>query len=128
MSAIPMRIPIRFDPAYRVLSSALFISPEDSYLEFQDDQVNVRMAWAFRARFPRSAVASTAMGGFRPFSRGVHGIAGRWLVNGSGQGIVVIDLEPSRHARVLGFKVKLRQLMVSVDEPERLIAALKKAP
>ncbi len=124
MNASTTRFPIRFDRGYRVLSSALFLPPAGSFVEIQGDDVVVRMGWAFRAGFPRSAVVSVAILDKRPLSRGVHGFAGRWLVNGSGQGIVAIDLEPRQRGHVLGFPVRIRQLLVSVVEPERLIATL----
>jgi hypothetical protein len=82
------------------------------------------MGLAFRVRFPRSAVALTAPLDRAPLSRGVHGWAGRWLVNGSGEGILAIDFAPERRARVLGFPVRLRQLLVSVHDPRVLADAL----
>ncbi len=82
------------------------------------------MGWAFRAHFPRAAVALAAETQKSPLSRGVHGFAGRWLVNGSGRGILTIDLTPAQRGYVLGFPVRLRQLMVSVKEPSALAAAL----
>ena len=121
---MPRRIPIRFDKAYAALSTALFLPPSASYVEIEGDQVNVRMGWAFRSRFPRSAVASTATLARKPLSRGVHGFAGRWLVNGSGEDILTIDLEPVQRAYVMGFPVRLRQLMVSVADPAALASAL----
>lgn len=121
----PQRFPIRFDEWYGVLSRLLFLSPADSYVEVDSRQVRVRMSWAFRACFPRAAVASTKETNEQPFSRGVHGFAGRWLVNGSGQGILTIDLIPNQRGYVMGFPVRLQQLMVSVWEPEALAAALR---
>ena len=82
------------------------------------------MGWAFRSRFPRSAVASLSRLERRPVSRGVHGFMGRWLVNGSGRGIVSLELSPRQRAYVMGFPVRLRQLLVSVAEPESLAAAV----
>ena len=55
----------------------------------------------------------------------MHGFAGRWLVNGSGNGILAIDLQPPQRAHVLGVPVKLRQLLVSVDDPEALAEGLR---
>jgi hypothetical protein len=121
------RFPMSFDAAYRVLSTALLIPPSRSFVEVEGDAVRVQMAWAFRAKFPRSAVVSAADDGRRPLSRGVHGFAGRWLVNGSGRGIVTIALEPSQRAYVLGFPVRLRSLRVSVEDPEGLRAVLEQA-
>src|SRR4051812_38692454 len=111
----PSRFPIRFERWYSVLSSALLLRPSDSYVEIRDGEVECRMGWAFRARFPRSAVAYTARLDMKPLSRGVHGFGGRWLVNGSGDRILVVDLAPSQRARVLGVPVCLRRLLVSVD-------------
>ncbi len=118
------RFPLRFDPAYRLLSSALRLSPADSYAEVDGGEVYVRMAWAFRARFPVSAVISTAPLRRRPWSRGVHGFRGRWLVNGSGDNILVIQLEPAQRAYVMGFPVRLKELRLSVDDPSALASAL----
>ncbi len=118
------KFPILFEDWYGLLSRALFISPLKSYVEVGSRQVCVRMSWAFKACFPRSAVMSAAESQNHPLSRGVHGFAGRWLVNGSGKGIVTIDLQPSQRATVMGFPVRLRQLMVSVAEPGALVAAL----
>jgi hypothetical protein len=122
-----LRFPIKFDPSYAHLSRALLISPSDSYVEVDGDgdRVSARMGFAFRATFPRSCVASAALSGESiALTRGVHGWAGRWLVNGAGGGIVVVDLRPAQRARVLGFAVKLRELRVSVENPLALTAAL----
>jgi len=119
------RFLIRFDRWYAVLSGALAIFPSSSRVEIDGDEVRVRMGWAFRARFPRSSVVATVEMNERPLSRGVHGFAGRWLVNGSGRGIVTIDLSPDQRGYVMGFPVRLRQLMVSVDEPGALMLALR---
>ena len=77
------RFQIYFDPWYRVLSFLVGIPPSGSYIEFSEDQVKVRMSWAFRSRFPRSAVSEVSVVSKKPLSRGVHGFCGRWLVNGS---------------------------------------------
>jgi hypothetical protein len=118
------RFPIRFDAAYGALSTLLLMRPSDAFVEVDGAEVRVRMAWSFRARFPRAAVAAAVAYRRRPLSRGVHGFAGRWLVNGSGDGIVDLTLDPTQRAHVLGFPVRLRNLLVSVEEPARLMAAL----
>jgi len=120
-----MRFPIKFEPVYAVFSKMLLISPADSYLEIGDASVSVRMGWAFRSTFQRSAVrGSSVLGEKVALTRGVHGWAGRWLVNGAGDGIVVIYLEPRQRAYVMAFPVGLRELSVSVDNPSALAAAL----
>ena len=119
-----MRFPIRFDPWFRLLSTVVFLPPSGAYVDVENDRAEVRMSWGFRVSFPIAAVARTSLLDRKPISRGVHGRKGRWLVNGSGQGIVVIDLEPEQNAQVLGFPVQLRQLMVSVEDPDGLRALL----
>lgn len=119
------RFPIRFDPWYRVLSAALFLSPSRSYVELVGEHVDVQMGWAFRARFPRSAVALAVETRMSVLSRGVHGFAGRWLVNGSSAGILTIDLSPPQRAYVMGFPVRLRQLLVSMEAPAALATMLR---
>jgi hypothetical protein len=119
-----MRYPISFDGWYRPLSTLVGLPPATSYVEIDDAQIEVRMGWGFRARFPRTAVASVPTYEGFVVSRGVHGFAGRWLVNGSGRGIVRIQLNPTQRAHVAGFPVRLRELLVSVDEPRALVTAL----
>lgn len=119
------RFLIKFDAPYALLSTALLIFPSDSYVEIAGNQVSVRMSWAFRATFDRSHVTGASPLGKRiRLTRGVHGWAGRWLVNGSGDGILGIDLEPRQRAYVMGVPVSLRQLQVSVGDPHALARAL----
>jgi hypothetical protein len=125
-ATVTSHFPISFDGWYRVLSSIIGLLPSSSYLDVDGEQVQVRMGWAFSSRFPRSAVVSVSELGRRPVSRGVHGFAGRWLVNGSGRGVASIQLEPRQRAYVLGIPVRLKLLMVSVAEPSALAAALGK--
>jgi len=118
------RFPISFDEAYGILSTVLFLPPSRAYVEVSGDQMQVRMGWAFWSTFARGAVASVSEIQSRPLSRGVHGFAGRWLVNGSGRRILSIDLVPSQRAYVVGFPIRLRQLMVSVADPAALANAM----
>jgi hypothetical protein len=125
MQATPaVRFPIRFDAAYRALSAMLLLSPSDSYLEVEGNEVRVQMGWGFRARFARSSVAAVAEYDKKPSSRGIHGWAGRWLVNGSGNGIVSIALDPPQRGYVMGFPVRLSTLLVSVEDPGGVRATL----
>jgi hypothetical protein len=125
MSALDVRrFPIRFDGWYATMSRLLGLPPSTAWVALDGDAIEVRMGWAFRSRFPRSAVAATSVDDRRPLSRGVHGFAGRWLVNGSGRGIVCIRCDPIQRARVVGVPVRLRELRVSVTDPSVLAAAL----
>jgi hypothetical protein len=118
------RFMIRFDAWYRVLSSALLLLPSESYIEVGSENVAVQMGWGFSARFPRGSVARISRMSYKPISRGVHGFAGRWLVNGSGDQIAEIELMPPARGYVMGFPIKLKQLLISVDDPDGLSAAL----
>ena len=122
------RIAILFDRWYAPMSMLLGLSPTSAYVEIAGPMVGIRMGWAFRARFPRSAVAAVAPLDIRPLSRGVHGFAGRWLVNGSGRGILQIRIEPAQRAYVMGVPVRLRELLVSIADRAALTAALGGPP
>lgn len=123
----PKRFSIKFDAWYKILSSALRLPPSRSYVQVEGDEVQVQMGWAFQACFPKTAVTSVTETYEKPLSRGVHGFAGRWLVNGSGQGILTINLTPDQRGYVMGFPVRLQQIMVSVEDPTALIIVLTSA-
>ena len=123
-SSASVRFRITFDRWYRALSTVLGLPPSSSYVSVAHDQVEVRMGWAFRSRFPRAAVVSGSELDIMPLSRGVHGFGGCWLVNGSGRGIVRLELSPRQRAYVLGLPVRLQSLLVSVAEPSALIGAV----
>lgn len=106
------------------LMKVLGLGPGLSRIEVGADGVHVVMGWGFRARIPRSSIRGARLSDGRVGGIGVHGWGGRWLVNGSLDGIVDIDIDPPARAVAVGFPVKLRQLRVSVEDPEGLIAAL----
>lgn len=123
--SLSQRFQIRFDDWYRVLSKIFLLPPSSACVEVKDDQVSVQMGWAFRCTFPKTAVVSATERQIRTLSRGVHGFAGRWLVNGSSQGILAIDLTPIQRGYVMGFPVRIRQLLVSVEDPSALATTLR---
>jgi hypothetical protein len=123
-SAHAIRVQISFDPWYRLLSRACFISPSQADVTIGKRMVDVRMDWAFRAHFALESVVTARAGEHGVVSRGVHGFGGRWLVNGSGRGLVVLRLAEGTRARVLGVPVALRELTIRVEDPAGLLAAL----
>ena len=122
--ARPLRFPIRFHPVNAVLMRVMGMSRARSYVEIDGDGVRVRAGLAFRADIHRASIRTTQPRPYVWSAYGVHGWAGRWIVNGSGHGVVSLTIDPPARARVLGFPVRLRELWVSLVEPERLRAAL----
>lgn len=124
--AAARRFPISFTAANRAVLRGMFIPPRRAYVDVTDDHLEVRMGWAFSARIPRRLVARVAPGkppGI-PFTAGAHGWRGRWLVNGSADGIVEIELSEPGRASTLGLPIRLKTLSVSLEDPEGFLAAV----
>lgn len=120
-----MEYPIHFDRFSRVLMTPLGMGARHSQVVVQDDVVQVRMGWAFRATFPLVAVVGCQQAQRVRVSRGVHGWRGRWLVNGAGRPLLDIELAPGQRCRVVGWRVRLTHLIVSTDDPDGLAWALQ---
>jgi hypothetical protein len=118
------KFPIQFGCRVRDFIEGLVFAPFECICGGGKEDVRVQMGWPFRSHFPKSAVASTEKTNKQPLSRGAHGFGGRWLVNGSGREILTINMTPTQRANVFGFPVRLRQLRVSVADPEALAKAI----
>ena len=116
-------MPIRCSPFWTPLSVVYGMPPKAAYLDIGPESVRVRMGVGFRVDFPRTCVRSPHRFPNR-ISIGVHGGRGGWLVNGAHGPLVAFGLDPPSRARVYGVPVKLRELTVSVDDPDALIAQL----
>ena len=114
-----------FNSFIRALMVPMLAGPKRSRVVLSTDQLAVTMGsggWMFSCAVPRSSLSnvgpSTGMvGGY-----GAHGWRGRWLVNGSGKGLVRMTVEPVARARVMFLPVKLRQLTVSLERPDEFIS------
>jgi hypothetical protein len=122
--AMPVRFPIRFTGANRAMA-LLGIVPDFCRVEVDEGELRVRMAWAFRLDAPRANVRVAVQDERRVWGWGAHGWRGTWLVNGSSSGLVRIELDPAGHARAGGFPVRVRVLVVSVEDPGALVDALR---
>ena len=115
---------MKYDSLGTAVMTPLGAGRKRSGVTVTDDEVVVTQGWAFRTRFPRAAVTGVRRQAGSVLSRGAHGWSGRWLVNGAGDGLVVLTIEPTTRARVTGVPVSLSELTVSVDDPDGLVAAL----
>jgi hypothetical protein len=83
----------------------------------------------FRLDIPRASVRSATRSALRTRSIGVHGGHGRWLVNGSYNGLVELTIEPScylpRQPSTLFRKAKVSSLTISLVDPDGFIAAVE---
>jgi hypothetical protein len=120
---MPARFPIRFTGVNKAMV-LIGVVPDHCRVEVDDGELRVRMAWLFHLDVPRAYVRSLGRYEGRVWGWGAHGWRGKWLVNGSSSGLVQIELDPPGHGRVVGFPIRVRTLVVSVEDPDALIGAL----
>jgi len=118
------RFPIRYSPSLALLFQAMALPPGGSFVDLDDRTMRVRLGWAFSARIPRSLVVAARPAPPVHLTVGAHGWRGRWLVNGARDGIVEVDLAEPVRAFTAGFPLRLRQLVVSLEDPDAFMAAL----
>jgi hypothetical protein len=116
-----------YNPFIRVLMMPMLLGPRHSYVRVDADRVSVRMGlggWAFAARVPRSSLTEVKRVAGPVLGWGVHGWRGLWLVNGSSKGLVRMTIDPRARGRCLGFPLRIRQLTVSLADPDGFVRAL----
>jgi hypothetical protein len=119
------RFPILYSGINAKLFPMLALPRRSSYVELDDDSLRVQLGWGFSARIPRRSIAGARRGpDVAGITAGAHAWRGRWLVNGSRRGIVRIDVDPPVRAWTLAIPVRLRQLAVSLEDPDGFLAAL----
>lgn len=119
---------MRYERWYLPLSVPLGLGPDRSEVRVDDQTLHVKMGWAFEAHIPLVSISRAETTDARPVSRGVHHWRGRWVVNGSGKGLVALTIEPPARAKCCGISVTVRSLWVGVTDPDALIAACAPAP
>jgi hypothetical protein len=117
------RIPIKYGSPWKWLLPLLLLPERFAYIQIDGGLVQVRLGWGFRLTFSRSDIMEIVDHG-PVLSIGAHGWKGRWLVNGAHRPIAVIRLTHPSSGRVVGFPVRVRELLVSVDDREALRRAL----
>nr|WP_264060535.1 hypothetical protein [Mycobacterium montefiorense] len=113
----------RYERWYVLLSTPLGLGPKSSEVRVEDGALRVKMGWAFDARIPIASITRAEATEERAFTAGVHYSNGRWLVNGSGKELVALTIEPGVQAKVPFRSATLRSLVLSVTDPDALIAA-----
>lgn len=115
---------ISYSPKLRWLFVGSGLGPARSRVVVTEEDVDVRFGWGFRAHIDRRAIVTAVPYTGRVTSWGAHGWRHRWLVNGSSQGIVMLTLDPVQRAWAVGVRLRVRELAISVDEPEAFMAAV----
>ena len=108
------------------LSVPFGLGPKHSQVEVRDGALHVTMGWGFSAEIPLGSIKEASRWEGRITSWGVHGWRGRWLVNGSSDGVVALTIDPPVKAKVVGVPVTLRELGISVTDPDDLLRACGK--
>ena len=119
----PVHTELCYERWYIPLSVAVGLGPKRSELRVEAGTLHVKMGWAFDAHIPLASITSAERAHDRVLTMGVHYSRGRWLVNGSGKGLVALTIEPPVDAKAVTRSVSLRELWVSVTDPDALIAA-----
>ncbi|MGH2551136.1 MAG: hypothetical protein ACRDHN_17260 [Thermomicrobiales bacterium] len=115
--------------SYSRFTSRLFpllgIGPRRTSVVVTRDQIRASMGWSASITVSRSAVVS-AEHSKKPFGygSGVHGTPGRWVFNGSNDGIVKLTLDPPQRGRILIFPIKPRELYLSLEDPSGFLTEL----
>lgn len=115
---------LRYDRWCGWLLGALGMGRRWSRATVAGGELEVDMGWSFHATIPRAQIRRVVQAD-RPFiGWGVHGWRGRWLVNGSLQGLVAVEIDPPVRARVMFVPVRLRTLYLSLADPGGFETAL----
>lgn len=114
---------LRFERWYLPLAVPVGLGPSRSEIRLDAGVLHVKMGWAFEADIPLASITKAEAAKGRVLTWGVHYAGGRWLVNGSGKGLVALTIDPPVQAKVWIRSVTLRSLWVSVTDPDALIAA-----
>jgi hypothetical protein len=119
------KFPILFTGINLPILKAVGMGPARSAVTVTDDHVHVKMGWGFNGTIPRSQIKA-AVRARKPklAGWGVHGWGGKWTVNGSNDGIVKLTIEPRVMVRMLVFAITVRELHISLEDPDEFLAAI----
>ena len=122
-----MNFAMSYDERLRPLFVPMGLGPRHAQISIDGEILRVRMGWGFRATMALSSVRGAEPDVGRVSGWGAHGWNGVWLVNGSSQGLVRLEIEPAARGWVSGIPVRLRVLRLSLEEPDAFLRALRDA-
>jgi hypothetical protein len=118
------RFRIRIDPWWRPFLLIGGVRSENSYVEVEEGSITTRFGWLFNQTIPRGEIEGAGPVDW-PWWAGIGlrliYLSGRIGLVGSYNGVVEIRFRTAR--RLWGIS-RYRQLAVSLEEPERFLAAL----
>jgi hypothetical protein len=102
--------------------------PAGGRVEIDAGEIRLRMA-DFKVDVPRASVRRVGRSSYQARGTiGVHGKGGRWLANGSADGLVEIEIDPPCYTRrspsTLFLRMKVSTLIVSLVDPDGFITAV----
>jgi len=112
----------RPNPFARV--ALVLIGSPHGTVELDAHTLRVRLGLGFQGEVPRSSITAAVRDNRREISIGAHGWRGRWLVNTSTRGLVRLTIEPPAKGRCVGIPVVLRELRVSLVDPDAFLREL----
>ncbi|EFV13903.2 hypothetical protein HMPREF9336_01232 [Segniliparus rugosus ATCC BAA-974] len=116
---------MRYDRWYQLLATVFWMGPKRTVIRIVDDVLHVRHGWSFRIDVPLANISSARIYGKRPLGWGVHAFQNGWLVNGSRDGIVIVQFDaPIKPAKAPLFRWPIRSLAISLTDPDGFLAAL----
>ena len=102
------------------------MGPRFAGVELDATALTVRMGWGFRASIPRASIHGARRERNWPWAIGVHtNFAGSWLVNGSADRLVSMEVSPPAAGRCMGVPVTVRRLGLSLEDPDGFLADLQ---
>jgi hypothetical protein len=95
-------------------------------VELTEDDLRVRLGWAFRATIARRSIRRAALHRDVWWAIGVHSDLRlkSWLVNGSSKGIVFLDILPPAKGRSGPFRIRIERLGLGLEDPDGFLRVL----
>jgi hypothetical protein len=124
--APPRAFPIRYSRLSRWFMTPLRLGARHAKVELNEDDLRIRMGWAFRATIPRRSIRRAALQRDAVWAIGVHSDLRfkSWLVNGSTKGVVFLDLLPPARGRFGPFPIAIERLGLGLEDPDAFLRYL----